>query len=675
MLDDNQIKLEKAIAAHEADDLITASELYYEILQINPHDPDANHNLGLLTVQLGDYEGALLFLENAISINQDVHEYWVSLIDTLIKLNRYQDAKTSLAVAKQYGHNEQIFFQIEQFLELQDVNASEVQNLVNDPPAAVSNSLLSYLKRGEAKKFSTKIKKLFKKYPYSPLLCELQALAFRAEKKNFEAIECYKQSLSMQPNAIECMISLAMLQIQTELFNDAIKTLKDGLRLDPQNSTILWNLGYVHKRLNLIREAIGYYEECILVDPKNADAYVNLGNALASINNLEAAIQCLRTAIDLDPKNADNHYTLALHLQAMGDKIAAENSLNEALTLYPDHAHAHFALASIKHYQTSDPHFQQMLKVKNGVSLSRKESSLMHFALGKASEDQGNTETAFRHYVNANYIQNQINKYKSNEQDHLFQAIYAFEKELQGIKWSVTIEDTDVTPIFIVGMPRSGTTLTEQIISSHSLVSAAGELTHVGNFGDLLLKRKINPTQAQISLFRKSYLQDLNTFTSINRFVTDKMPHNFLHIPLILKAFPESKIIHVKRDARATCWSNFKTSYQDGNIKYSYDLSALVSFYQNYSKLMQHFNQHHGSKIYNLDYETLVSSPDDQIRNLINYLGIEFEEDCLSPQNNQRAIRTASKSQVRGKIYKGSSNNWKKFEPFLNDAFDKLANL
>jgi hypothetical protein len=90
---------------------------------------------------------------------------------------------------------------------------------------------------------------------------------------------------------------------------------------------------------------------------------------------------------------------------------------------------------------------------------------------------------------------------------------------------------------------------------------------------------------------------------------------------------------------------------------------------------MQHFNQHHGSKIYNLDYESLVSSPDDQIRNLINYLGIEFEEDCLSPQNNQRAIRTASKSQVRGKIYKGSSNNWKKFEPFLNDAFDKLANL
>jgi len=169
-------------------------------------------------------------------------------------------------------------------------------------------------------------------------------------------------------------------------------------------------------------------------------------------------------------------------------------------------------------------------------------------------------------------------------------------------------------------------------------------------------------------------LYNLNKVSSGKPFVTDKLPQNFYYIALILKALPEAKIIHVKRDPAATCWSNFKHYFSSDGLGYSYDLETTVGYYQLYQDLMKFWDQQYASQIYHLDYDRLTFDQEIETRKLIAHLGLDWENACLSPQENKRRSRTASRHQVRKKIYEGSSQEWRKFEPYLNGIFDELYN-
>ena len=230
-------------------------------------------------------------------------------------------------------------------------------------------------------------------------------------------------------------------------------------------------------------------------------------------------------------------------------------------------------------------------------------------------------------------------------------------------------------PIFILGFPRSGTTLVEQIISSHSEVTGAGELIHVSQFGaDLALNAK-DLTQLAVSEFRSRYLSVLSKLSNDKPFVTDKMPQNFRFIPLICAAFPEAKIIHVQRNAAATCWSNYKQYFPKKGLGYSYNLNDVVAYYRLYIGLMKFWQSKYDNRIYNLDYEKLTTEQEKETRKLINHLKLNWQDACLSPHNNKRSIRTASQLQVRQKVYKGSSETWRKYEKYLNGALDGLPSL
>jgi hypothetical protein len=223
-------------------------------------------------------------------------------------------------------------------------------------------------------------------------------------------------------------------------------------------------------------------------------------------------------------------------------------------------------------------------------------------------------------------------------------------------------------------MPRSGSTLVEQIISSHSLVNGAGELIYLRKHGSKLAYGTQTAVNKNISIFREKYLFDLAKRASGEHYVTDKTPDNFLFIPLICAAFPDAKIIHVKRDPKATCWSNFKHYFASHKLGYSYHLKDLVQYYLLYNDLMFLWQSQYVGKIYNLDYEKLIQEQENETRNLIEYLELSWEEACLFPEKNKRSVRTASQQQVRKKVYKGSSASWKKYRPFLNGAFDNIPN-
>jgi hypothetical protein len=221
-------------------------------------------------------------------------------------------------------------------------------------------------------------------------------------------------------------------------------------------------------------------------------------------------------------------------------------------------------------------------------------------------------------------------------------------------------------------MPRSGTTLVEQIVSSHTEITGAGELPYVSQFGINLAAGITAPTVEAVSEFRERYLAQLSKRAEGQAFVTDKMPQNFRFIALICAAFPEAKIIHVQRNAEATCWSNFKQYFVSKDLGYSYNLSDTVRYYGLYKELMHLWYQSYSDRIYYLDYDKLTDDQEPETRRLIDYLELNWENACMAPQKNKRSVKTASQQQIRQKVYTGSSQAWRKYKPFLDGVFDGL---
>ena len=197
-------------------------------------------------------------------------------------------------------------------------------------------------------------------------------------------------------------------------------------------------------------------------------------------------------------------------------------------------------------------------------------------------------------------------------------------------------------------------------------------MTQLASYGSKIATEASYVNNTSISYFRKKYLSELLKLSNGNGMVTDKMPQNFRFIPLICAAFPEAKIIHVHRNPAATCWSNYKHFFASRGLGYCYDLLDVTIYYKLYDNLMNLWKAEYGDRIYNINYENLVTDQENQTKELINHLKLPWEEACLSPHKNKRIVRTASQQQVRQKVYKGSSDVWRKYEPFLNGAFDSL---
>ena len=276
------------------------------------------------------------------------------------------------------------------------------------------------------------------------------------------------------------------------------------------------------------------------------------------------------------------------------------------------------------------------------------------------------------HYNEGNALRKKLLKYNISSDIKLFKLIKSNYPAISKNSIDFNNLQTNITPIFIVGMPRSGTTLVEQIVSSHSLITGAGELPFADQFGRLLNEGLSEINKVNILEFRENYLRKLKNFSYGNRTVTDKMTHNFLYIGLIASALPEAKIIHVKRNPAAVCWANYKQYFDSKELGYCYDLDDMVCYYKLYTNIMEFWENSLSNKIYNLDYELLTVNQEKETQRLIQQIGLEWDEKCLKPQENLRNIATASNLQVRKKVYQNSSQQWKKYKQFLNDKLDNL---
>ena len=400
-----------------------------------------------------------------------------------------------------------------------------------------------------------------------------------------------------------------------------------------------------------------------------------MGIALRGQGKLEEAIEAYTNALTINPDYADAYNNMGNALKDQGKLGEAIEAYNKVLSINPNNSKVHLYLSNIKKYTLDDAHFLQVQEHYDKEDLRQDAKCDFSFALAKMYEDISKLDEAFAHLSEANAIRKKLLNYSIDQDKSLFSKLKRTQPKLSKNALGIEVSSIEPTPIFIVGMPRSGTTLVEQIVSSHSEVHGAGELKYVTKLG---LKLSVDPTAINgvaISKFRAKYLSQLSKVSNANQFTTDKMPQNFRFVPLICAAFPEAKIIHVKRDPAATCWSNFKQYFPAKGLGYCYDLNDVVAYYDLYIDLMRCWESHYNSRIYNLDYEKLTIDQENETRKLIKHLDLNWEDACLSPQKNKRSVRTASQQQVRQKVYTGSSDAWRKYEPYLNGAFDSLVSL
>ena len=622
--------LQQGVTAHNAGNLQEAERAYQAILQSQPKHPDANHNLGLIAISVNQIEAALPLFKTALNVNPNIEQFWISYIDALVKAKHLKAAKQAIKKAKKKG------FDAKKLQALRSQSNGVIDNKV--PPQELLNSLLEHYQNGrydEAEKLAVTITQQF---PHHHFAWETLGVLFALSGRNTEALNATEKALA----------------------------------LDPQNTHIHVNLGNIFKEAGRFEEAEVSYKQAIVLMPDLSVAHYNLGLALQSLGRLEDAEASYSQAIVLKPDYAESHNNLGLILQTQGRIGQAQESFRQAIASKPDFAEAHFNFTIVKTFASKDAQYSKMLELYLDQDTPDDQRCYINFGLAKACQDLGDFEQAYTHYREGNLLGRTLAKYDINDDIEFFKQIRGSYPKIQSSSLAAENLTNKPTPIFIVGMPRSGTTLVEQIISSHSQVTGAGELPFAGDFGEAIARGFIEVNDAVLVDFRSEYQKKLQQVSEGNLIITDKMPHNFRYIGLLAAAFPEAKIVHVKRNSSAICWSNYQANFSAGNLAYCFAIDDIIKYHTLYEDLMKFWGKFLGERIYNLDYDILTINPKNETRQLINYLGLDWDEKCLTPQHNTRPVATASNMQVREGVYQGSSQQWKKYEPFLNGALDDL---
>ena len=429
------------------------------------------------------------------------------------------------------------------------------------------------------------------------------------------------------------------------------------------------------------READSLWKQALAISPRYLEAQMNLAESLQQAGKIEQAIDYYRRIVSDHGQLVAARYLLANLLKSQGKFSEASDLYQQILAQDPDYTQAHFSYSGIHKYRDdTDPHVGLMLDLYEKNGLTTENRIQLAFALAKAFEDIGDHPQAFEFLKSGNDLRYKEFNYQVDSDKELIQSIIqSFSVEAMS-RVQITPE-TSNKPIFIVGMPRSGTTLVEKIISSHSDVYGAGELEYIFALGTRLFLKESRHFQfgpldsyskQSFELFGKSYLEQIDLLDHESSRMTDKMPFNMMMIGLIKIALPNAKIIHCVRDPKDTCLSIYKQNFTTGNYRFAYDLKTIGQFHNQYQMLMSHWHQVMPGEIYDVSYEALTHDPEVEIRKLLAACDLDWQQDCLNFSKSAGIVKTASAYQARQPMYTSSVKLWEKYQGFLQPLLDEL---
>jgi len=478
---------------------------------------------------------------------------------------------------------------------------------------------------------------------------------------------------------------LGLILVEQKKIDEAINCYKEGIKIDPNFSMIYNNLGllyFQHKYDGDTKKIENFYKKAIFLNQKLPEAHNNLGSLYNHLNKIEEAIECYKKAININPKFSFAHHNLGAANVSLGNFDEAKKCFRESIKLNPHFYDTHRMLSRITKYTNDDKHLEELKKIYHGVDVNNLKNRIdIGFALGKAYEDTKNFDESFKYYQEANTLQRKGIKFSIKIEKEKLEDIKKIYNKKLFTKYK-KIGYSDYSPIFIVGMPRSSTTLVEQILSSHSKVYGADEVEFIPEiikkkFGDKNLRLFFNEIvdfdKNTFMELGKDYATKMNNLSNNYNRTTDKLPENFLNIGFIKLILPKSKIIHCYRNPKDNCFSIFKNHFSSGKIKFAYEIKEIIEYYNLYNDLMNYWNNLFDDSIYNIRYENLISNTKNEIQKLLSYCDLDWSEKCLNFHNNKRPIKTASDTQARSKIYSSSVESWTNYKKHLAKDFEKLV--
>jgi len=483
-----------------------------------------------------------------------------------------------------------------------------------------------------------------------------------------------RQHLKAQPTDVAAIRMLAEVGARLGRFEDAEKLLARCLELAPGFLAARHNYALVLHRQSKAEDALKQIDVLLAADADNPSYRFLRATLLARIGEYAAAIELYESILREHPNNARGWLSLGHARKTAGRAKEAIEAYRRAVDILPQFGEAHWSLANMKTYRFDDAAAEKMEAQLARGDLSEEDRFHLHYALGKAYEDCADHARAFRHYQDGAKLRRAGLAYKADENTQATRdQIALITKPFLDARAGQGALAAD--PIFIVGLPRSGSTLIEQILASHSAVEGTMELPNI-----LMLAKRLGGGKlrggaypgaaAELSATQLRALgEDYIAATRVQRktdapFFVDKMPNNFQHIGLIHLILPNAKIIDARRQPMACCFSAFKQHFARGQ-SYSYDLTELGRYYAEYVALMDHWDEVLPGRVHRVLYEDMVANPEQEVRRLLNYCGLPFEVACLDFHRNTRAVRTASAEQVRQPIYADAVEHWRNYEPWL----------
>jgi tetratricopeptide (TPR) repeat protein len=460
----------------------------------------------------------------------------------------------------------------------------------------------------------------------------------------------------------------------------AIGHLQVVVEAQPDNLDARLRLAANLRKLGRDEEALAHYEQASRLDPQLPGPYNNMGNICRELRREGEAERYLRKALDLQPDMAQAHNNLGALFSEQGRVDEAIEEFRAAIAAKPDYVSAYRNLATTRRHTARDDTVRAMERLFDQPGASEFDRMHLGFGLGKACEELEKYDRAFDYWAEANRCQRVLRPYDIDPAIVEMRAMRStFDadrlREARGAS-------SGQTPVFVVGMPRSGTSLTEQILASHSSVFGAGELDLVGR-----LLREAAPdyprqlTRLTSDAYRalgSRYLRHIADASGDARWVVDKLPENFLYVGAIRMMLADAVVIHCRRDPLDTGPSCFKNHFLGSRLDFSCDLGDLGVYYRHYEALMGHWRDVLPGFVHDSGYEALVAAPEPRIRALLDHCGLPFEEACLASHNTTRMVATASAVQVRQPVHSGSVGAWRRFadalEP-LREALDRPASL